>query len=152
MNEGVTSKHALWVLSPSILVVVVLLIALWVVPPAPIGHTTPVVPQMPTQIDVNGVQWRIQIVPTLGSLVGNTDCGRRVIYISALSIDKHTVVMHELSHAVVCMGADMRFISNNLWFNSTNMEEHEGIYHFAELWSELLERNPALAAYLGSKE
>jgi hypothetical protein len=121
--------------------------------PTPVMHTAPIGPQMPTQIDVNGTQWRIQLTTTFSdpNMGGFTDCSLRLIYIKASTDRTRTILMHELSHAAVCMGADMGFHPNNLYFNSTDNGSHEGVYHFSELWAEILYRNPDLAAYLGSK-
>jgi hypothetical protein len=121
--------------------------------PTPVAHTIP----MPTQIDVNGTQWRVQIVSEIVDQKGNqyngyTHCETKVIDVVGKVDNKKVVLWHELSHAAVCMGPDMDFVANNFYYNSTSLQAHEGITRFAEIWDELFHRNPDLAAYLGSKE
>lgn len=108
---------------------------------------------MPSEVDVNGVQFHIflvnQVGPAEDGIVGHTSCSARTIVIArnGLGIRRQTILMHELSHAAVC-GDD--FHPNNMYYNSTTNEDHEGIYKFAEIWSEMLRRNPALARYMGA--
>lgn len=119
-------------------------------PPAPAT-----VYSMPEHLDVNGTNWNIEQVSVVGAasqnLEGYTECATRHIVILRSSEDKHTALMHELSHAMVCTDAGGGFGVNNLYYNSTTSADHEGIYRFTALWAELLHRNPDLAFYLGQK-
>jgi hypothetical protein len=106
---------------------------------------------MPTTVDVNGVNWKIQQVANIGGpmsdLAGVTECSTKRIFISNGSMRKQTALMHELSHAAVCIDAGGGFMVNNLYYNSLTNLDHEGIYRFSEIWAELLIRNPQLALY-----
>lgn len=144
---------AFWIAISLVLTIWILALYYIMPPPAPIVHTVP----MPSHIDVNGTQWRVQIVDDIVDPSGNrysgfTHCDTRVIDVVGSAEDKRLILWHELSHAAVCMGADMNFLANNLYYNSTNSAAHEGIYHFSTIWDELFRRNPDLAAYLGSKQ
>ena len=128
-----------------IVVLIVGFMASALFPCSPNAHT------MPTTVDLNGTQWRIQVVEVLApDVVGYTECDKHVIYVLKVQRNIHEALVHELSHAAVCV--DGLFVTNNEYFNQTTNSAHEGIYHFAEIWSEILTRNPQLAAYLGSKE
>lgn len=105
-------------------------------------------PHIPSTVDVNGVMWRVVVVNKPADtdvFLGYTSCLERRIEIAAREEDKQDGLIHELSHALVCVGDD----SVNGYYSQTNDEKHEAIYHFAQLWSELLRRNPAVADYLG---
>ena len=117
-------------------------------------HKTSLI-SMPEQIDVNGITWRIKetdLTSMLGTkLNGYTDCSIREIYISSTAINKHTALMHEITHAAVCTDAAFDFTVNNLYFNSKTNVDHEGIYKFTEFWAAMLQRNTELAKYLTQK-
>ena len=117
------------------------------------GHKASVA--MPRHVDVNGVDFAVELVNHIGadsqSLIGYTDCSTRRISISERATDRPGALMHELSHATVCTGALSGFLPLNLYFNSTTGAEHEAIYHFSEMWREMLRRNPDLARYLASE-
>lgn len=105
---------------------------------------------MPTNIDVNGVQWHVQVVSTIegptSGVVGYTECSLKRIYLTKDGKDRQTTLLHELMHTAVCKDD---FDVNNLYYNSLTNGGHEGIYKTSEILEELLRRNPALAAYLG---
>lgn len=112
---------------------------------------------MPTALDVNGTNWAIEQVP-IGQVPaekadGATNCGMRHIWIAKgyNGSAERRLLMHELTHAMVCTGADNGFSAANMYYNSTTNDDHEGIYKFTILWSELLQRNPGLALYLGNQ-
>jgi len=110
-------------------------------------------PQAPATVDVNGVLWRIQQVSFDGyphGLRGITHCNTKTIEVKALDDNPQETLMHELSHAMVCLDASKDFDVNNMYYNSLTNDEHEGIYKYAEMWGSLLQRNPELAAYLGT--
>jgi len=140
----------------AVLSVVLLLALTWALTrPAPVAaavkHT------MPTTVDVNGINWRVEVVDDLAitgvpAAYAYTRCNIHVVSIKRGSPNYRKLLWHELSHASVCAFIDGDFIPNNLYFNSTTAIAHEGIYNFSDVWSELFYRNPDLAAYLGSKD
>jgi len=122
--------------------------------PTPVAALVP----LPDHVDVNGTQWNISQVDFIddgGAYVGITDCSTRHIYVvfnKKYPQSHGTILVHELSHALVCTDAGWNFQPNNLIYNSTDAIKHEGIYQFAAMWAELLQRNPGLAEFISQKD
>lgn len=111
-------------------------------------------PGMPREVNVNGILWEIHFfhgeLPAgpfsdPSKLLGNTDCATHVISIDDRTSDAQIVLVHELTHAMVCVGGN----PDNMYYNSTSNDTHEGVYHLADVWTEVLRRNRQLAVYLG---
>jgi len=95
--------------------------------------------KMPTTVDVNGVNWSVEVTENLPpSYNGYTTCQTRHIEISSKARSPHTVLMHELMHAMVCQDSAHNFTVNNLYYNSKTNEDHEGIYKTSELWGRVV--------------
>lgn len=82
---------------------------------------------------------------------GITDCPDNLILIhSNLSrANERDDLMHELLHAGTCDGATGRI--DNFYYNSTNEEQHEGIYRISQYITELFHENPELVKYFISE-
>lgn len=105
---------------------------------------------MPTVIDVNGIEWHVQFMRFKDpGLQGLTRCEKRVIELKEDGVRSREALLHELLHAQVChyVEKDHDFEPDNLYYNSTDNEKHEGIYNIAAVVSQLLARNPELAQW-----
>lgn len=130
------------------LLLVLSVVAFFATRPVWADRQTPTVADgIPKFIDVNGIEFRVSIEPLVPPLYGYTYCESRTILLTPAS-DYREHLMHELSHAMVCMDAGGGFVSKNAYFNQSSDEEHEGIYRFARMWAELFRRNPQVARYM----
>jgi len=110
-----------------------------------------------TDITVNlrGVRWGIgigfrdDILDTL-QLYALTNCSKHLIYLRGdLNYEnQRDAIIHELLHAGTC---DNDGNSHNMFYNSTNEVDHEGIYKIATFLTSLLDGNPELALYLAGQ-
>lgn len=82
---------------------------------------------------------------------GITDCPENVILIhSDLSrANERDDLMHELLHAGTCDGATGKI--DNFYYNSTDQQQHEGIYKISQYITELFHENPELVKYFISE-
>lgn len=106
---------------------------------------------IPTQLDLGGNSWKVDIVPVTDAgvgFVGYTACDTRHIQILSKADDKRTTLLHEVLHAYVCQDMKAGFLPNNLYYNSKTQLGHEGFPHITKVVMDALERNPQLAAYL----
>jgi hypothetical protein len=151
MTEGTDGQGGLYFFTAGLILIIGYLVFALCAPAPVMAPTKTLTQQMPTMVDVNGINWRIQTVTNIGGpnsgTMGLTDCSIRRIWISDESKRKPTVLMHELTHAAVCMDALTGFKVNNMYYNSESNDGHEGIYRFTNIWAEILIRNPKLALY-----
>lgn len=109
----------------------------------------------PTLIFVRGHQWVVvenkesTKFLTDNNLAGYTDCAQNAIFLTQkeTAADERDTLLHELLHAGTCEDGK----SNNLYWNSTTSEDHEGIYKISDYFSDLFYENPELAKYLAGQ-
>jgi len=78
-------------------------------------------PLPPSTVDVNGTVWRIKrssFEDYPRGLRGITHCNTRTIEVKALDDNPQEVLVHELSHAMVCGDAFKEFDVNNMYYNN----------------------------------
>jgi hypothetical protein len=106
---------------------------------------------MPTQLDLGGVQWRVEVVDypgDLGSTLGYTRCDTHRIQIKRGLVDARETLLHEMMHGYVCGNGLQAFDVANLYYNSDSEAKHDGIDAVAYVIEDVIERNPGLAPYL----
>lgn len=89
--------------------------------------------------------WDVVVGDNIGTVTGFTNCSKNIIYLVPTNeAETREDLFHELLHAGTCHHKE-----GNLWYNSKDVETHEGIYRIAFYMSELLAANPELAKYFG---
>lgn len=110
---------------------------------------------IPSVIFVRGHRWDVvenadtdKVLDKAG-LYAVTDCTQQAIFIQEglSSGNERDTLLHELLHAGTCEDGSI----HNLYWNSTDEKDHQGIYKISNYLSELLYENPDLVKYLVSR-
>lgn len=110
---------------------------------------------IPSSVFIRGHQWGIienqptDIFLDKADVYAFTDCTQQAIFVreGMSNANERDTLLHELLHAGTCDDGK----PDNLYWNSTSQESHEGIYKISNYLSELLYENPDLVKYLVGK-
>ena len=106
---------------------------------------------LPTQLDLGGVAWKVDLVPYPGNsqgFIAYTACEVRRIQIRNDDQDHRETLIHEILHAYTCQDSKTGFDVENFYYNSKTENGHEGYDRIGMVVADAMLRNPSLAAYL----